>query len=129
MYMRVRPFFWCLLFIVSISVIMLAIMYQPHSPIYIQAHLENQYLSAHQPNLLLNITDSEGRPIDKVEVTPQAHMTNMNMVISGGSVIALGHGQYKVDMHFSMAGPWAITIRTNASGFASQEHTLLVNVV
>lgn len=129
MHMRVRPFFWCLLFIASISVIILAITYQPHSPIYIQVHLENQYLSAHQSDLLLNITDSEGRPIDKVEVTPQAHMTNMDMAIPGGSVRALGHGQYKVDMHFSMAGPWAITIRTNASGFVSQEHTLLVNVV
>jgi hypothetical protein len=37
-------------------------------------------------------------------------------------------GYYLAKFHFSMAGPWAIEIRTHADGFASIQQTLFIYI-
>jgi hypothetical protein len=79
-------------------------------------------------DVYLQLTDPDGLPITQASVIPSAHMTNMNMVTDRSSVIEAGDGHYLVKLHLYMAGPWAITIQTQASGFVSQQRTLLVEV-
>lgn len=128
--MRVRPFFWLLLLVTSIGVITLAVNYQPHLPAYIEVEMQSEHVQANTTSdLLLHITDTQGLPINQAKIVSEARMTNMDMSSPDCHVIPLGNGRYQVNMELTMAGPWSITIQTRANGFASQEHTLVVNVV
>ncbi len=127
--MRVRPIFWILLFSTCVGVLSFAFLYSPHIPARLQVRIVQNQLVANVPaSLDLEITDPEGTPIDQAQIIPSAHMTNMIMQATDTHVQKLGHGRYKVDIHLSMSGPWAITIQTNIAGFTSQARTFFVNV-
>ena len=128
--MRVRPFFWLLLLISCTSILTFALVYQPHAPTFLQVHVVQEQFVANSPaSLELNLTDPQGLPIEQAQVTPDAHMTNMDMVATESHVTELGHGRYKVNISLYMPGPWEITISTHATGFETQKRTLLVQVV
>ena len=55
-------------------------------------------------------------------------MTNMQMITNDELVRSIGQGNYKVQIHLYMAGPWAITIRASADGFLPMQKTLFVQV-
>jgi hypothetical protein len=67
-------------------------------------------------------------PIEKAHINSSANMTNMQMGITKYGVREVGQGQYLVQFQFSMSGPWAIKIATEAEGFAPQQQTVLVQV-
>ncbi|GAC1666563.1 MAG: hypothetical protein PVS3B1_02800 [Ktedonobacteraceae bacterium] len=128
--LHIRPFFWFLLLISCVGVITFAMLYQPHVPTSLQVHVVQQQLMASTPaSLELSLTDPQGLPIEQAQVTPSARMTNMEMAATESKMIELGHGKYKVNISLYMAGPWAITIHTYATGFDPQQSTLLVQVV
>ena len=88
-----------------------------------------QFASNTPASLELNLTDPQGLPIEQAQVTPNARMTNMDMVATESHVTELGHGKYKVNISLYMPGPWEITINTDAKGFEPQKRTLFVQVV
>jgi hypothetical protein len=127
--MRIRPFFWCLLATVCMSVLIFAANAQIHAPAQLQVHIDQQPTAAGMTTLHLSLTDPQGLPIEEAQVVPDAHMTNMHMITSDEYVRSIGRGNYNVQIHLYMAGPWAITIRANANGFLPSQKTLLVQVV
>jgi hypothetical protein len=124
---RVRPFFWMLLLTSCLSILTLALLYHPYIPTVL--HVEGHRLSSSGlSHVYLRLTDPEGSPITRANVNSSAHMTNMDMVTDQSFVSEAGNGRYVVQLHLSMAGPWAITIQTQANGFLSQQQTLFVVV-
>jgi YtkA-like len=127
--MRVRPFFWALLLGSCLGALILALFYNPHIPTLLQVHISNRNLVSHgMSDVYLQLTDPDGLPITQAQVKPSAHMTNMDMVTDQSDVTEAGNGHYLVQLHLYMAGPWAITIQTQADGFLSQQQTLFVEV-
>jgi hypothetical protein len=127
--MRVRPFFWCLLTAVCISVLLLAALHRPHVPALLQVRVDKSTLvSAGMTSLELHLTDPQGIPIEQAAVIPSAYMTNMDMRANTHFVNALGGGTYTVKLHLDMVGPWAIVIQTQADGFVPQQKVLYVEV-
>ena len=127
--MRVRPFFWALLLASCLGVLILALFYNPHIATLLQVRIDNRTLVSHgMSDVDLQLTDPDGIPITQAHVKPNAYMTNMDMVTDQSHVIEAGNGHYLVQLHLYMAGPWAITIQTQADGFLSQQKTLFVEV-
>ena len=125
--MHVRPFFWAWLLTVCLSVLTLALLYHPYAPTHL--HVEGQHLVLYGlSDVYLQLTDPEGLPVSQAHIEPSAHMTNMNMATDHYTVSEVGNGHYHVQIHLSMAGPWAITLHAEADGFLSQQHTLFVEV-
>ncbi len=127
--MRIRPFFWLVLLLSCVGVLMFAWAYQPYVAAILHVRVVQQHLVAGTPaRLEVKLTDTQGLPIDRAEVQPSAHMTNMDMADGGSRVSALGGGTYRVEFRLYMAGPWAITIHAHATGFTTLQHTLFVQV-
>ena len=128
--MRIRPFFWCLLATVCIGVLIFAANTQIHAPAQVRVHVDQQQPTATgMTTLHLSLTDPQGLPIEEAQVVPDARMTNMNMITNDENVHSIGRGNYKVQIHLYMAGPWEITIRANADGFLPSQKTVFVQVV
>ena len=128
--MRVRPFFWFLLATVCMGMLIFAANAQIHAPALLQVHIDQQQPTATAMTTLhLHLSDSQGLPIEEAQVLPNAYMTNMDMKTNEDYVRSIGQGDYNVQIHLYMAGPWAITIRAIADGFLPLQKTLLVHVV
>jgi hypothetical protein len=127
--MRVRPIFWCFLALSCIAVLIFAAAMREHSPAVLQVRIDQQPpLSSRMTTLELHLADPQGIPIEQAQVSPSAKMTNMNMVTEQIHVRPLGDGDYSVQLQLYMAGPWKISIVTQANGFDSQQRTLFVQV-
>lgn len=125
--MRVRPVFWLLLAFSCLGVLVFAATYQLHAPLNLRVarqHLVSDGIAS----LELHVTDSQGLPIDQARVIPSARMTNMDMLTRDISVVSRGSGTYLVQLQFTMAGPWAITISASANDFTPFEQTIQVQV-
>ncbi|GCE24553.1 hypothetical protein KDA_00370 [Dictyobacter alpinus] len=108
----------------------LAFFYQPYAPAFLQVEVaQKQFVATGPSKLELHLSDPDGLPIDQARVIPNAHMTNMDMPALQSSVVARGQGNYEVNLALNMAGPWSITIKTQAQGFISQQKTLQVIVL
>ncbi|GCE21090.1 FixH family protein [Dictyobacter kobayashii] len=128
--MRIRPFFWLILGMACVSVVVLAFLYQPYAPAFLQVQMEQkQFVATGTSRLELHLTDPDGLPIDQAQIIPSAHMTNMDMAALHNHVVPHGHGVYEVNMDLYMAGPWSITIQTQAQGFTPQQRTIKVTVL
>jgi hypothetical protein len=127
--MRIRPFFWCLLATVCIGVLIFAAHTQVYAPAQLQVLMDQQQPTATgMTTLHLHLSDLQGLPIEEAEVLPDAHMTNMKMTTNDDFVHSIGQGNYKVQIHLYMAGPWVITIRASADGFLPLQKVLFVQV-
>ena len=127
--MRVRPFFWCLLAFACAGSLLLAASYQTHSPNILRLHVLQQQLVTDKPAIIkLSLTDRQGIPIEQARISSQANMTNMDMPTKEITTQPLGHGEYLVQLHLFMSGPWAITVQALAEGFAPSQQNLYVKV-
>jgi YtkA-like len=127
--MRVRPFFWFLLALSCASVLIFAATWRTYAPELLQVHIPQQPRAVGFTTLELHLTDPEGLPIEQAQIVSDARMTNMNMVTHEKRLQEVGQGNYIVQLHLDMAGPWEITVLVDASGFAPSHQTLLVQVV
>ena len=126
--MRIRPFFWCLLAFVCISTLIFAASYQTHAPNILRVHLV-QGIVADKPAIIeLSLTDTQGLPIEDAQIVSHAYMTNMHMLTQEISTKPLGQGQYIVQLHLFMPGPWAIELKAQADGFLPSQQSLHVHV-
>lgn len=128
--MRVRPIFWCLLALACASVLIFASTFHRPVPAVMQIHLTHTLPtpSGFEARIELHLSDAQGLPIDQAQITPDAHMTTMEMSAEHIQVITQGDGSYDVLVPLSMAGPWAIHIAASAAGFDTQQQNLLVQV-
>lgn len=127
--MRIRPFFWGLLATVCVSVLLFAAHTQIYAPAQLQVLMDRQQPTATgMTTLHLHLSDLQGMPIEEANVSPDAHMTNMQMTTNDELVRSIGQGNYKVQIRLYMAGPWAITIRASADGFLPLQKTFFVQV-
>ncbi len=127
--MRVRPFFWFLLVLSCTGVLIFAATIQTYAPALLQVHIQQQPKAAGFTTFELHLTDPEGLPIEQAHIASSARMTNMNMVTNEKSMQEIGNGNYIVQLHLYMPGPWQITVIAQASGFVPQQQVLLVKVV
>ncbi len=127
--MRVRPIFWCFLAACCIGVLIFAATLREHSPAVLHVYLAQQTpLASGVTTVELHLTDPQGLPIEQAQVLPSAKMTNMDMTTNRIRVTSLGEGNYDVQVQLYMAGPWEISILTQADGFDSLQRTLYVQV-
>lgn len=127
---RVRPIFWLLFALSCACVLLFAALVPSHAPALLQVHLDQpQPTASGITTVTLNLTDSQGLPIEQAHIVPDANMTNMQMGATESHVKEIGQGKYMVEFKLDMAGPWAITILTHASGFEAQSRTLQIEVL
>src|SRR5579884_924523 len=111
MSMRVRPVFWVLLACSCIGVLLLALLRPSYAPAMLRVYVDLQRpLTVGVASLDLHLSDTEGLPIEQAQVHSDAWMPNMLMEPPAKAIRALGHGNYRLQVQFSMAGPWAIKI-------------------
>ncbi len=127
--MRVRPFFWLLLASSCASVLIFAATVQTYAPALLQVHIPQQPRTVGFMTLELHLADPQGLPIEQAQIVSDARMTNMYMVTHEKRMQEVGQGNYIVQLHLYMAGPWEITVMAQARGFAPSHQTLLVQVV
>jgi sugar phosphate permease len=127
--MRVRPFFWFLLALSCISVLIFAANVQTYAPALLQVHIQQQPKANGFTTIELHLTDPDGLPIDQAQIASSAWMTNMNMVTNEKHMQEVGQGNYIVQLHLYMVGPWEIKLMAQAPGFVPKHQTLLVEVV
>jgi hypothetical protein len=127
--MRIRPFFWYLVALSCASVLIFAATWQTSLPALLQVHIPQQPRAVGVTTVELHLTDPEGLPLEQARILSDARMTNMDMVTHEKRMQEVGQGNYMVQFHLYMAGPWEITVLADASGFARCRQTLLVQVV
>jgi sugar phosphate permease len=127
--MRVRPFFWFILALSCTSVLIFAATVQTYAPALLQVHIQQQPKAIGFTTIELHLTDPDGLPIEQAQIASSAWMTNMKMVTDEKRMQEVGQGNYIVQLHLYMAGPWEITLMAQAPGFVPQHQTLLVQVV
>jgi len=126
--MRGHFWLWLVFLATCAAVLLFAFMVPEHVPAHLQAHIDQQRPSTTDLSVHVALTDPQGLPIDNAHVASNAAMTNMIMVNEPLHIQSLGHGQYIIKYHLSMAGPWAIHIGMDATGFASLQQALLVHI-
>src|SRR5438128_1396149 len=124
--MRVRPFVWLVLIMSCVGVLLFAVMLPTDVPATMQVRLAEHPTAQELTTLTFHLTDPQGLPIDQASVVSTAAMTNMNMVTPQSHIAAVGPGTYLAQFHLYMAGPWAITVTVQASGFALLHQTVFV---
>src|SRR5450432_3507882 len=108
--MRIRPFFWCLLATICISMLLFAANVHMSVPAQLQVLVDQAQPTVRgMTTLHLHLTDPQGLPIEEAQVLPDAHMTNMHMITNDEDVRSIGQGIYKVQLYLYMAGPWAVS--------------------
>lgn len=127
--MRIRPFFWLLFACICACVLIFAASIQVLTPAQIEVHLAQHIPTAHSITTLeIHLTDADGLPIEKARIIPGAHMTNMPMSSRESQIHMLGDGKYVVQFHLYMAGPWEITIHTDATGYMTPVQSVRIEV-
>lgn len=125
--MRVRPAIWLILIISSLGIMIFAVLHEPLPPLKLS--VEQQHTIANGVSMIeVHVTDTQGLPVNEAEITPQASMTNMDMIAYDHHVKQTKSGRYIIYLDLYMEGPWAITIAAEADGFHPIEHTILVEV-
>jgi hypothetical protein len=126
--MRGHFWLWLVFLATCAAVLIFAYTVPEQVPAHLQAHIDQQRPLTTDLNVHVALTDPQGLPIDNAYITSNAAMTNMIMVNEPLHIQSLGHGQYIIMYHLSMAGPWAIHIGMKAAGFAFLQQALLVHI-
>ena len=127
--MRIRPFFWCLLAFVCISMLAFAATYHTQTSNILRVRVIQPHLVSSKPALLeVSLTDTQGLPIEFAHISSHAHMTNMIMPTQQITTRSLGQGKYMVQLSLFMTGPWVIDLQAQAEGFMPSQQRLAVQV-
>jgi len=71
--------------------------------------------------LILIITDGEGKPIEGATVDVSADHTDMMGMGMSGLATEQGGGKYSINANFSMSGNWKITVYVRKEGLDYKE--------
>jgi hypothetical protein len=126
--MRVRPVFWMLLFLACAGVLAFAATAQTHCPAVLHMYVEQHPASSRMTTIALRATDPDGLPIEDAQIFSSARMTNMSMTTHQVAISPRGQGNYLVQVHLYMAGPWAVDVSLQAQGFDALHRTIFVQI-
>jgi hypothetical protein len=71
--------------------------------------------------LVLNITDANGNPIEGAKVDVSADHTDMSGMNMSGLATDQGGGRYSIKANFSMSGNWKVTVYVRKDGLDYKE--------
>jgi hypothetical protein len=71
--------------------------------------------------VVLNITDSSGNPIDGATVDVTATHTDMTGMDMSGAATEQGAGKYAINANFSMSGNWKLKVYVRKEGLDYSE--------
>ena len=71
--------------------------------------------------LVLNITDANGNPIEGATVDVSADHTDMSGMNMSGLATEQGGGRYSIKANFSMSGNWKVTVYIRKDGLDYKE--------
>ena len=71
--------------------------------------------------LVLNITDPNGNPIEGATVDVSADHTDMSGMNMSGLATDQGGGRYSIKANFSMSGNWKVTVYIRKDGLDYKE--------
>lgn len=71
--------------------------------------------------LVLTITDADGKPIEGATVDVSAKHTDMSGMDMGGTATDQGSGRYSIKSNFSMSGKWKLTVYVRKDGLDYKE--------
>ena len=71
--------------------------------------------------LVLNITDANGNPIEGATVDVSADHTDMSGMNMSGLATDQGGGRYSIKANFSMSGNWKVTVYIRKDGLDYKE--------
>jgi hypothetical protein len=71
--------------------------------------------------LVLNITDANGNPIEGATVDVSADHTDMSGMNMNGLATDQGGGRYSIKANFSMSGNWKVTMYVRKDGLDHRE--------
>jgi hypothetical protein len=71
--------------------------------------------------LVLNITDANGNPIESATVDVSADHTDMSGMNMSGLATDQGGGRYSIKANFSMSGNWKVTVYIRKDGLDYKE--------
>lgn len=127
--MRVRPFFWAMLTVICIGILLFAEIISMHRSTPMQVHIDQVSTATFDAaSIRLRLTDSEGLPIERASIIPQASMPTMLMAPQQIEIEALGQGLYMAHIRFSMTGAWQVEITAHADGFAPAQQSLALHL-
>jgi len=72
--------------------------------------------------LVLNITDANGNPIEGATVDVSADHTDMSGMNMSGLATDQGGGRYSIKANFSMSGNWKVTVYIRKDGLDYKEN-------
>lgn len=71
--------------------------------------------------VVLTITDADGKPIEGATVDVSAKHTDMSGMDMGGTATDQGSGRYSINANFSMSGNWKLTVYVRKDGLDYKE--------
>ncbi|SDD09157.1 FixH family protein [Actinokineospora iranica] len=79
-------------------------------------------------SVLVELTDTDGRPVAADEVTVEPVMVDMGHALTPVTAVAEGGGRYRADRtDLPMAGPWEITVAVRRA--STTEHAVFSLIV
>ena len=71
--------------------------------------------------VVLTITDADGKPIEGATVDVSAKHTDMSGMDMGGTATDQGSGRYSINANFNMSGNWKLTVYVRKDGLDYKE--------
>ncbi len=132
---RVRRRFWLLLggavlFALSLPLYALLEAVQTPAPLHVAVYREPASASASlacvdcSPRLLVQLTDAEGRLVDKADLRSVANMPAMAHGLLAFQPQKVGRGLYLVQLSFTMPGAWWVRLEARAPDHEEASETL-----
>jgi hypothetical protein len=102
-------------------------------PSGLQVTLEPPTTGQAEPQLTIQVADSQGQPVTDARVTVEGNMTHAGMapVISDAvtdDADGAADGRYRVPFQFTMLGDWVLTITIQQAGGSASEQNIEVIV-
>ena len=77
---------------------------------------------------MIDVKDTNGKPVDGATVSFDINMTAMNMGTQRGTATSQGNGRYSAVGNMSMRGPWKVVISVKMPDGSTQSKDFTVNV-
>lgn len=109
-----------------LGVLLFAIHWQERVPAIL--HVQVQRAAMPETTLIVQMTDTEGVPLDEAHLHLTATMTTMAMTPPLMHMTKSGPGRYLIHLSLSMVGQWVIQISASAQNFVIPSHILSVAI-
>lgn len=81
-----------------------------------------------QATFIIDVKDTNGKPVDNATVSFDLNMTAMNMGTQKGTATSQGNGKYSAVGNMSMRGPWRVRTTVKMPDGSTENKDFTVNV-